>query len=97
MYRALFFLNIYSSKMYEVSICPETMLVHVCVCDVDNKENVSIPRSDKISRGSYAIFYNSINQRRKDMLLLCGTPVIIYASCHEQNEGPVGHYTSKPL
>lgn len=61
------------------------------MCDA-NKKNVSISKSDKISGGNYAIFYDSINQRRKDVLL-CGTPVIIYASCHEQNEGPVGHYT----
>lgn len=28
-YKALSFLNIYSSKVYEVSICSETMLTHV--------------------------------------------------------------------
>lgn len=43
--------------MYEASICPETMLVH----DVINKENVSISRPGEISRGSRAIFYDSIN------------------------------------
>jgi len=47
---------------------------------------------------NHAIFYDSINHdaREGKNVIPRGTPVIIYASCQKQDEGPGGHYAPKP-
>lgn len=65
---------------------------------ITKSHSISLPGFGGISRGNHAIFYDSINHdaREGKDVILCGTPVIIYASCQEQDEGPGGHYAPKP-
>lgn len=65
---------------------------------ITKSHSISLPGFGGISRGNRAIFYDSINHdaREGKDVIPRGTPVIIYASCHEQDEGPGSHYVSKP-
>lgn len=66
--------------------------------DVTNNEISISLLGFGISRGNHVIFYLTINHdaREGKAVILRGIPVIIYASCHEQDEGPGGHYAPKP-